>query len=440
VFEQCVARVRALGAPFFQVVHTYRMGPHSKGDDFRDAAEIALWRDEDPLVLARRVLAADEVAAMDERARAVVAACVSFADGAPAASHAFEMPGQVAGPPMEPPFAVTKQAYIKNINGALHEILGNDPAAFVMGEDLLDPYGGAFGATRGLSTQFPDRVITTPISEAGIAAWGVGGALEGGHPIIEIMFGDFLALAADQLLNHAPKYAWVSDDGVSVPMVVRTPMGGGRGYGPSHSQSIEKMFLGIPGLTVVAPSHLLEPGALLKRAAALKSPVLFIEHKLLYPRPVEAIVDGRMGDFYVRATQSVFPTLHLSLAEFERPDVAIVAYGGMTPLALELASALLHKEEVVADVIVPAQLSPMPTAEIAAFLGDCPVVITIEEGQKECGWGAEVVASIAGLQAAHGRRFLRFAAAYSPVPAAGSLEKKALPNLDVILAGIKRGL
>jgi pyruvate/2-oxoglutarate/acetoin dehydrogenase E1 component len=158
----------------------------------------------------------------------------------------------------------------------------NDASVYVLGEDILDPYGGAFKVTRGLSTKFPGRVLTTPISEAAIIGVANGMALRGLRPVAEIMFGDFLTLSADQLVNHAAKFRWMYNNNVHVPLVVRTPMGGRRGYGPTHSQSLEKMFLGTPGMKVVAPNTLGNPGQLLEEAIRDEDPVLFVEHKLLY--------------------------------------------------------------------------------------------------------------------------------------------------------------
>ena len=116
------------------------------------------------------------------------------------------------------------------------------------GEDLLDPYGGAFKVTKGLSTKFPDRVLPTPISEAAMIGMAGGMAIGGLRPIVEIMFGDFLTLCADQIINHASKFRYMYNDQVCVPIVIRAPMGGGRGYGPTHSQSIESLFKGVPFL------------------------------------------------------------------------------------------------------------------------------------------------------------------------------------------------
>ena len=114
--------------------------------------------------------------------------------------------------------------YLESLRSALHTVLAEDPTTLVLGEDILDPYGGAFKVTQGLSSRFPDRVLTTPISEEAIVGMGVGLALRGRRPVVEIMFGDFVALAADQLINHAAKYAAMYNGGVRVPLVVRTPM------------------------------------------------------------------------------------------------------------------------------------------------------------------------------------------------------------------------
>ena len=173
---------------------------------------------------------------------------------------------------------------IQALNEAMHEAMGRDERVFFLGEDVLDPYGGAFKFAKGLSTRFPERVLTTPISEAAITGIAAGLALLGMRPVVEIMFGDFLSLAFDQIFRiDACKYRWMYHDQVRVPMVVRTPMGGRREYGPTHSQCTEKHFLGIPGLRVVAPNALCDPKALLlARFPPHDEPTLFVEHKLLY--------------------------------------------------------------------------------------------------------------------------------------------------------------
>src|SRR4030043_400254 len=132
---------------------------------------------------------------------------------------------------------------LESLNSALHRAFADNINVYLLGEDVLDPYGGAFKVTRGLSTSHPQRVITTPISEAGFIGVATGMALRGLRPVVEIMFGDFTTLIADQLINHLTKFRWMYNDQVRVPLLIRTPMGGRRGYGHTHSQTLEKLFL-----------------------------------------------------------------------------------------------------------------------------------------------------------------------------------------------------
>ncbi len=142
---------------------------------------------------------------------------------------------------------------LESLNAALLAAMKLDDRVLLLGEDILDPYGGAFRVTKGCSTAFPDRVLTTPISEAGLGGVCAGLALRGLKPVLEIMFGDFVTLLADQIINHISKFRWMYNDSVDLPLVIRAPMGGRRGYGPTHSQTLEKLYLGVPGLTVAAP-------------------------------------------------------------------------------------------------------------------------------------------------------------------------------------------
>ena len=163
---------------------------------------------------------------------------------------------------------------VQVLNETLHAIFAERDDVVLFGEDVLDPYGGAFKVTQGLSDAYPDRVLTTPISEASLFGVAAGMALRGQRPILEIMFGDFIALGLDQIVNGISKFREMYDDQVTVPLVVRAPMGGRRGYGPTHSQSLEKLLLGIPNICVVAASECHDVGALLsdgrgRRAAGL---------------------------------------------------------------------------------------------------------------------------------------------------------------------------
>jgi pyruvate/2-oxoglutarate/acetoin dehydrogenase E1 component len=300
-----------------------------------------------------------------------------------------------------------------------------------VGEDVLDPYGGAFKVARGLSSRYPERVITTPVSEAGIVGLGVGMALRGLRPVVEIMFGDFLTLATDQLINHAAKLRWMSNDQVRVPLVVRTPMGGRRGYGPTHSQTLEKHFLGVPGLRILAVCDLDDPAELLRRAIVDDDdPVVFIEHKLLYPASVLA-VDG-IPEFRVERLGSGYPTYRLRVDGAPDPSLTLAAYGHMSSLARTAVLKLAYEHEIFAELMVFTQLSPVPQAPLLESLVRPKRLLTLEEAPPAAGWGAELVA-LATEHVGPGLVGGRVGAKPMPVPAAGPLEEAVLPDVDDIV-------
>ncbi len=323
------------------------------------------------------------------------------------------------------------------LNRALHEAMEQDPRVLLLGEDLLDPYGGAFKVSKGLSTAFPDRVMTCPISEAGFTGIAAGMAMRGLRPVVEIMFGDFLMLAADQILNHISKYPWMYNGKAEVPVVIRTPMGGRRGYGPTHSQTIEKHFLGMPGLVVAAVNPFCDPNRLLRTAIEDGRPVLFIENKGLYARPVRsADPAGRLDDLYVRTTEDPYPTVSLSFNGFAEADSTIVAYGGMSELAVEAAHRLLMEDELSCEVVIPSRISPLDTAPISSSLRRSGRLVVCEEGTATGGFGSEVVARMVSedmslLKAPPAR----VAALDYPIANTSTLEQAVLPQVeDIVLA------
>ncbi|MBK8048118.1 MAG: alpha-ketoacid dehydrogenase subunit beta [Anaerolineales bacterium] len=323
--------------------------------------------------------------------------------------------------------------YVESLRRALAEIMADDPRAVVLGEDILDPYGGAFKVTQGLSTRFPERVFATPIAEASIVGVSVGLALRGFHPIAEIMFGDFIALGADQLINHAAKYPAMYNGAVQVPLVVRTPMGGGRGYGPTHSQSLERLFFGIPHLKLIAASHLHDAGALLKLAAADPEPVLFVENKLLYPLALHLSADGAVRSFATTLDRFGYPvTTATNYPAAQIPDVTVIAYGGMSRLVLPLFDEFAG-EEIRVLACFPSCISPLDPAPLAEAAAASGRVIVVEESQTAFGWGAEVAAQLyAALGAQLHAPVQRLGAAPTVIPAAKSLEDQVLVSTAVI--------
>lgn len=419
-----VAHVRDGAGPWFQVVHTFRMGPHSKGDDTRGEAELAPWREKDPLRLLAAHLDEETVARLDAEALARVDAAQRLAEASP---FAEALPRRVHDEPVPVPWATRPERMTRALNSGLHTVMAEQLDTLLLGEDLLDPYGGAFKVSQGLSSAYPGRVISTPISEAGIVAWSIGAALAGLRPIAEIMFGDFTVLAADQLINHAPKYGWVSGGEAAVPMVVRTPMGGRRGYGPTHSQSVEKHFLGVDGLRVIAANLLLEPEELIKRAVMDGGPVLLVENKVMYTQPLVPMSGGRVGMFWASATESRYPTLRLWLADGPA-DAVVLAYGGMVSDAMLCAEQLMMDEEVSVHVVVATQLSPLPLADLLRMLPPARALLVVEEAAADFGWGAEVLAMLSEEAPRRYERVARLGAASGQVPAARTLENQTLPS------------
>lgn len=298
---------------------------------------------------------------------------------------------------------------VESINRALHDLMSADPNLIILGEDIIDPYGGAFKATKGLSSAYPDRVWTTPISEAGLVGVAVGLALKGKPAIAELMFGDFMALAADQLINHAAKFPWMYNDQVEVPLIVRAPMGGRRGYGPTHSQSLEKHFCGVPGLTVLAVHEYADPAALLHRAFSARSPHLIIENKVMYARPVHGAA---------------------ALPSPLNPDVAIITYGGCLEQAVAAAHRLAEEDEIVAKVVAVEQLSPFPEQAVRNAVRGCACVVTVEEDSPGWGFGSECAHSLIG----HIKHFRALTGPDHPIPSSREWENDVLPGSAAIRA------
>ena len=322
--------------------------------------------------------------------------------------------------------------YLESIQQSLEDLLTSDERVMIVGEDILDPYGGAFRATKSLSTKFPDRLIPTPISEAAITGVGTGLAIRGYRPIVEIMFGDFLGLCFDQLLNSASKFPLMYHSKVNVPLVVRTPMGAGRGYGPTHSQSIEKHFLGMPGLNVVAPSIFHNPGKLL-RSATLddNNPVVFIENKILYTKE---LAEGNKSLHIETIYNKNYPIqLVRNYAGKAEPDVIVVTYGGTSEIVREIMTDLAD-EEINVLTICPSLISDFTLEELFKLGIRFKKVIIAEEGSVGFNWGSEMAAVIYENQLPVLQKPIeRISSYHDIIPAAKHLEQEYIVNKKTIL-------
>jgi pyruvate/2-oxoglutarate/acetoin dehydrogenase E1 component len=323
--------------------------------------------------------------------------------------------------------------YVQSLNKALFELLEFDKRVYLIGEDLLDPYGGAFKVSKGLSTKFPDRIIATPISEACIIGIGAGMAMRGLKPIVEIMFGDFITLGADQIINHIAKFRQMYNNQVKVPIVIRTPMGGGRGYGPTHSQSLEKHFLGIPGLRIIAPSHFHNPGEILKYVVLNEEePVIFIEHKLLYPLKIVLNGNDELFVEYELSKHKYPIAIVKNYRDNKKPDIIIISYGGISHL-LESVLRNLFKDEIYIIAFFPSEISDFSVDFLSKFITDCGKIIIVEEGTGYFGWSAEITAQIYEKYGQFlNKPIKRLTSFNSIIPATKHLENKVLPSRESI--------
>lgn len=302
------------------------------------------------------------------------------------------------------------------INEALHEEMARDDRVFIMGEDI-GVAGGVFKVTAGLLNSFgSERVIDTPIAEAGIAGLAVGAAMTGMRPIIEIMFNDFTTLASDQIVNQAAKLRYMTAGQTKIPMVIRTAMGAGRRAAAQHSQSLQAWYSHIPGLKVVMPSTPADAKGLLKSAVRDENPVLFMEDKMMYNQK-GPIPDG---DY----------TVPFGVARVHRHGTAatLICTSSMLYPTLEAAEQLAG-EGIDTEVIDPRSLSPLDDETLVASAVKTGHVLIVDEGYQSYGVTAEIAARIQAKAFDYlDAPIYRLGAADVPIPFAPSLEDLTIPS------------
>jgi pyruvate dehydrogenase E1 component beta subunit len=312
----------------------------------------------------------------------------------------------------------------QNLNRALHDLLDRDPAAMVLGEDIADPYGGAFKITKGLSTRYPGRVLTTPLSEGAIVGAAAGLALTGDTAVVEIMFGDFVTLAFDQIVNFASKSVSMYGRRVPMPLVVRCPVGGRRGYGPTHSQNPQKHFIGVPGLSLFELSPLHDANQVFARMLARAEPAILFEDKVLYTQRMFA--DGRVDDIF--GYDFVAPGVAMVHAgEQAGVDCVLIAPGGMAERALSAMRSLLIDEEISCALLVPDQLYPFDLQPLLPVLSGARSICVAEDGTAGGTWGTQLAHQIhVALWDTLRRPVTLVSAADSVIPTAPHLESQVL--------------
>jgi len=318
---------------------------------------------------------------------------------------------------------VQSNSFIQAVRRALDEEMARDPTVYLFGEDVT--VGGPFGATKDLAEKHgTSRVRNTPISEAAITGMGVGAALCGMRPVLEIMFMDFITLALDALVNQAAKYRHMSGGQLSVPLVVRTQAGAAGGAAAQHSQSLEAWLTHVPGLVVVSPSSPAEAYGLLKSAIRLDDPVVFVEHKRLYgakemlPEQDTAIPIGR-----ARVVR-------------EGTDATLITYSSMLRPALDVADERARNGESI-EVIDLRTLVPLDMTTLIQSVAKTHRVMVVQEAVTSGGVGAELVARlVAEAFDELDTEIIRVGSSFAPISFSPVLEEALLPGTREINAAI----
>ena len=429
--EASINYVRETGEPAFHLVDTYRLKAHSKGDDDRDASEIQqylekdflyIFQNEDPLIYNKYL---DEV---NEKIRLILDQAEKDAELTLDEYYKPVIENQSGA------WADIKnenKRQVELINHFFTEKLENDKKTVFLGEDVLSPYGGAFKVARNLSFKFPDRVFSTPISEAALVGVSNGLALSGFKPYAEIMFGDFMTLAMDQIINHASKFHHMYNGKASCPVVIRTPMGGKRGYGPTHSQTLDKFLVGIDNLTTVALNILIDPGEIYKTVHQEEHPVIVIENKVDYGKKVGNL---QIKNYQIQRNFEKYPVIRASPV-ISKATATIVTYGANADWIIENLNVIFSATDFIPEVIVLTKIHPINYNEILNSVKHTRRLYVVEEGNKLNGIGSEIIAAVIE-QSQTPVYAKRIGAVTVPIPAVKSLENMVLPGIETLISAI----
>jgi 2-oxoisovalerate dehydrogenase E1 component len=404
------------------------LNAHSKGDDDRDQSEVGFFRDHDPLT---RLLSSS---ASWRRVQSEIQAELSEHI---ANSAKTELTVAEYAVDQLPRMGRSGEVEVRNDRIRMTQALNRAyrasvaAGAYMIGEDVLDPYGGAFKVTKGLSSEFPQRVLGTPISEAGITGAAIGLALMGSPAYVEIMFGDFMTNVFDQLISNASKIFHMYAFQASAPVRIRTPMGGKRGYGPTHSQSLEKHLVGIDNVAVLAVTSLEDPASTIDALSNLAAPAVIIESKVDYGR---FLWQGD-ADYSTSKIGGAFGTVIIS-PDRRQPTVTVVAYGDTArEIADELKTIFIETDSVV-ELLVPVLLHPIDIGPILKSVLKTGRIIVVEDGSVAFGIGAEILAQL--FEHAPGIKCARVGAEPVPIPSVLALEKQLLPSANKLMSALQR--
>ncbi|MDD3836575.1 MAG: pyruvate dehydrogenase (acetyl-transferring) E1 component subunit alpha [Phenylobacterium sp.] len=439
--RRALAEIRRTGEPYFLECSTYRFRAHSMFDAqlYRDKAEVEAWKSKDPIrrfrdwALSANLVHAADVEAIETEVAAEVEAAAAYAEAAPL-EPVEELARFVTAPERPPPPSPApaggpahETTYREAVRQAIRDAILRDQRVFLMGEDV-GRYGGCYAVSKGLLDEFgPDRIRDTPLSEAGFTGAGLGAAMAGVRPIVEIMTVNFSLLALDQILNNAATIRHMSGNQFGCPLVIRMATGAGRQLAAQHSHSLEGWYAHVPGLRVLTPATLEDARGMLWTALQDPDPVLIFEHVMLYNRTGLLADDAGPVDIDKAAVRRV------------GKDVSLITYGGSLWKTLEAAETLA-REGIEAEVLDLRVLRPLDEAAILASVTKTRRAVIVDEGWRSGSLAAEI-----GMRIAEKAFYeldaplARVCSEEVPIPYARHLEEAALPQPAQIVRAATSG-
>jgi len=433
--QNSILAVRTGKKPIFHLVDTYRLNPHSKGDDFRDKIEIKEYLQKDPISIFEIEYPLEYKNIVDSINKKLNKFVESIKDKRELSISKYFS--------AKPNIKKIKWIAIEEINTRQVDLLNNffdeylekDKNMVYLGEDVLAPYGGAFKVSKNLSNKYPSQIFSTPISEQAITGISNGLALAGFKPYLEIMFGDFVTLSLDQIINHASKFYHMYNKQITCPIVLRTPMGGGRGYGPTHSQTLDKLLIGIDNINTIALNILIDPAILYREIHNEIHPTIVIENKLDYGKK---IAQNKIQNYIYEKTNDKYPLIRLRPIK-SVPTATIVTYGGMVDTVINSIEDLFLELDLKVEVFVLTKIYPLNLQEIIKSVEKTGKLYTIEEGSSFAGFGAEVIAQVSEFSKSS---FIsrRVSSLPVPIPSSKILEAEVITNKVRLIKIIKASL
>ena len=414
------------------VIKSARIGPHSKGDDTRSIKQLNLIKKKDPLIKIKKKIKSKEkikkinLDVINEINKIFNFKSQSYSNRKVSLQNKKNL--ILIDNPLK---TFDGKRFGELINHFFHIIAKKNKKILFFGEDIVDPYGGAFKITKNLKNLYKNQVFSTPISESTIVGMSSGLAIEGYRPIVEIMFGDFLSLAFDQILNNLSKFYYMYNQSITLPLIIRTPMGGGRGYGPTHSQSLEKFFYGMHGINIYSLNPFFPLEKIYEEAFQNINPNLIIENKIQYNFILDDLNNSKYKSLNTKNDIKNFIT-NMSLSNYEDDCRTIICHGGASSAVINFAYDDFIETENSSRIIILSKLNTLNIEEIKKNISDKGPIIITEESYKSFGLGSEIITTLIEDEKFKGRNYMRISSKEGVIPSSKSKEEDFLLSAKTI--------